>query len=708
VSQTPQTPLDRPLLTAFLQELKIICRKLSLYPEEHPQIKSGLAKILSQLNLLLETFGSIDLGIAPNGIYFEQIWLEEQDQTHKDFASFFHDLGIVSICFEPGTTEKDLLHLCYLLNGQQQTANATDDQIKELQQNNHIKVVHIDYNVFQSSQEKQATEQKLWEDFLRGLQLGILDFGSTESEATLALMADVINKKYAGTRDEKRECQQALNQYVEKSLLVDQAPDQDNTFNVLLLHMEPNARHDFLQNALQLIDQRPQQAETALKKLSPQLLQSSLTTASQNNTKISPRLIKLLKTLNSGAQINQPISVKQSKETHDDVVKARLETLFAEERDDLYLPNNYQDALNVLLTDDLHGHMSTEEQQQLKADVEEQSIEHQFTAIIFELLQNPLTQEQERSVQDNLLELSRFFIDTGDFISLRAIYRNWSNYLNSDLSSGGIFDEKILASHTQMSFMNEVLDSFELWGEKKKEQLCTYITLVGPAYSDLLIERLGSATRREERKLWMTLLKRIGGDTQQKVINALCDEPWYLLRNLLIVLANELTPATIKAIFKYASHPHPKVRIEVIRTLFSCNPATANRMLLHELQNPDLQVRRCFYELVEKSHDAAVLERLHRQLESDIDNDEQIQLTTETIALLVHLGRPETLPIFRRLLMTRRPLFRSRNLKMRQQQIIESLSNFAAPAAEKLLEELCKGPHKHAARKALKMRQESR
>jgi HEAT repeat protein len=148
------------------------------------------------------------------------------------------------------------------------------------------------------------------------------------------------------------------------------------------------------------------------------------------------------------------------------------------------------------------------------------------------------------------------------------------------------------------------------------------------------------------------------------------------------------------------------VRTEVIRALFKGNPPTANRLLLRELQDSDPKVRLCAYELAELSHDPAVFGLLHRQLEVDIDSDEQAQVAAETVALLARLGRTETLPIFRRLLMSRRQLFRSRNLKALQQQIVESLSSFASPAAEKLLEELAKGPHKQAARKALKERQE--
>ncbi len=69
---------DRPLLTVFLQELKTAQRNLALYPDEHPQIAASIAKAMSLLELIMENFPQLTLGISPSGILFEQTWLDKK------------------------------------------------------------------------------------------------------------------------------------------------------------------------------------------------------------------------------------------------------------------------------------------------------------------------------------------------------------------------------------------------------------------------------------------------------------------------------------------------------------------------------------------------------------------------------------------------------------------------------------------------------
>ncbi len=697
---------DRPLLTVFLQELKTAQRNLALYPDEHPQIAASIAKAMSLLELIMENFPQLTLGISPSGILFEQTWLDKNDPANRDFATFFAELGIATISFIKGLTEPELLSFCKMLCSDRTSIENAGGfaQLIAQQQIRHIQIIAIDYSAFRSGSGTPEQEQRLWENFIYGMQQGILDLGSTEISSNLSVIADIINSRFKGTRDDREQCQQSLSNYVEKQLIAAPATEADQVFNDLLLKLDPGARQAFLENTLRVIDRHQDRAENALKKISPQLLRNGFTTSQASQLQISQRLLGLVGVL-AASETDQKNRIRlNAPRMESSVVKARLETLFSEEQEDLFLPDSYQQALNTMLSGDLHGHMSEAEKLQLKQDMEEQSIEHHFAAVIFELLLSPLDKEQESHIQQSLMELSRFFADTGDFISLRAVFRNWHNYLYSSHAQTSILDEQLIAGHTQSSFMNDILDSFELWEEQKWEQISNYILFVGEPYCDPIIDRLSKATEQKERMLWMGLLKQIDGDVQQKVIQALKPEPWYLLRNLLIVLGEEQTQASIKANLKYADHPDQRVRAEVIRNLFRCNPATANRHLIAELQNADFSARHAALGLVPLSQDPGIFSQLHRQLEMSIETAEQLHYVESVIAALTRCGRSETLTIFRRLLLSGPKLFRSRYLKSLQQQILNALLTFPGSGADKLLDEMVRGPYKNAAREVQEKR----
>ncbi len=68
------------------------------------------------------------------------------------------------------------------------------------------------------------------------------------------------------------------------------------------------------------------------------------------------------------------------------MVRARLDVLFSEERQDLYMPDNYQSALHNILSDNVVGSIPDDEKQKLKSQIEHQSVEENYAAIIFEII----------------------------------------------------------------------------------------------------------------------------------------------------------------------------------------------------------------------------------------------------------------------------------------------------------------------------------
>ena len=713
---SPTVDLDKPLLTTFLHELNVSRRKLSLYPPDHPQIVTSVGSTLEILNELFHSNPTITLGISPGALYFEQLWLDKEDSTNQQFADYFSSIGIASISFKQGLNDSELIRFNQLLRSDPNTIESFGgfDKLLEQQLIEHISVVPINYDAFQAHQdftgEEVSSENSLWENFLHGLHNGILDFGNLESALDLSAVADIFNQKLIGNERERKQSSHSIALFIDSSIKQTQdlqsQTENDNKLVSLLGQLSPDAQKEFLSSAFQSLDQHHDAAPNILQKIPPHLLQNTIAGKNRQDLNLSSRLFGLINNLaNTSTQtFNHNIKTK-SAPLSEDMVRARLDVLFSEERQDLYMPDNYQAALHNILSDNVVGSIPDDEKLKLKNQIENQAVEQSCAAIIFEILHQKLDSEQEESIQQNLLDLSRYFLDTGDFITLRDIHINWSRYLYSGDSSASIFDEKVLSNHAQPMFISEVLDGIDLWGEEKHQEIADYVIAVGEPYSEPVIEYLGLAPKWSERQLWMQILEGIGGDAQQMIVHSLKDQRWYLVRNLLIVLGKDLDPNNIKVIHQLLRHPHPKVRLEVMRNLFSCNPATANRQLLKELHSEDLEARFSAVQIADLSQDPTVISILHKNLSSIPSNNTELELQKQIVRTLTRIGNKESLPILRRLLQ-KQSLLVSRRVKQLHVEIFQNLALFPGSSAEKLLIELTNSKHKQLARLAIEQRQE--
>jgi len=704
---------DKPLLLSFVHELNTSRRQLLLYPPEHPVIVTSVNLTMDILNNLFLTDPVITFGIAPDTIYYEQLWLDKEDPANREFAVFFSGLGIASISFRQGLQTRELIRFNQLLRPAQRESAAFKgfDKLLKQQQIEHISVIPIDYEAFQTNRELTGEENQLWENFLQGLHSGVISFSDLDSTLDLGAIADIFNQKLVGSQAERDQAALAIDLFFENSVPSETGsqspPDDDEKLAALLEHLSPGAQQEFLSSTFQALDRYRDAAPAMLKKIPSQLLQKMIVGKDEQNLKVSSRLFGLINSLagTQGQTVQHNVKT-ESAPASEDMVRARLDVLFSEEKQEQYIPDSYQTALHSILTDDINGTIPDDEKQKLKNQIETESVEQNFIDILLELLQQPLTPEQEKAIHQNLFELSRYFLDIGDFVKLLDIFNSWSEYLYSGNATASILEEKVLSTHTQPTFMAEVLDSMDLWGEEKYQEITDYVIAVGEPYSELVIEYLGLAQEWPERRLWMEILEGIGGDAQQMIVQSLDDERWYLVRNLLIILGKYLDPKTIKVIHQFIDYPHPMVRLEVIRNLFSCNPATANRHLLKDLTGQDPEALAAAVQIADLSHDPTVLTILHKNLSTPMENDTDLEFKKQIVQTLTRIGNNESLPILRRILQ-QQGLLVSRRVKDLQVEILKNLALFPGTSAEKLLQELANGKYKQLVKLAMEQRRKN-
>lgn len=708
--------LDTQILSDFIYDLNIARRQLSLYPLGHPQIISSSNTVLNILKKLCQFREVITLGIAPEALVFEGNWLDEKNPVYRDFARFLSSLDIASISFHTALETDELIRFNQILSSSKEIHAQAGGIPAQLEQHEikHISVISVDYKAFQASSEENQTktisDNLLWDDFLHGLLSGQLDQEGKavgiKERVDPQLVAEILNQGQTKGAGKNVDYDQVISSFIAKA----QGQDQNKAamgaqLGQLVQHLNPELKRNFLNSTFRALDQHPGAAAEVLDTLPQDMISGVLQQQSSGQLNISSRLIDLLGQFSTTTQSNDVHKVGGAVNLlSDDMLKARVEILFLEDQHDAYIPSDYQKALNKILTGKIKGTVSPQTAQTLKQRLERQSVEQQCCAILFNMLRNQVDADVELLIQNNLAELSRFFLDTGDFLSLREIFMRWSEYLYSGRATARFLDEKVLADHTRESFMNEVLDNIELWGKEKYNELCSYINEVGEPYAELLVERLGHDEQMTRRKTWMKLLVELGDRGHQIILKTLQDDRWYLVRNLLIILGRQQAALPIKTLLQLTDHPHPKVRQEVLRILFRYNPATANRLLLKELSSGKKEALAAAIPLAEMSQDVKILNQLHHLLQTDILSDEDLAIKKQILDSLSIMAKPESIPVLAKLL-KKKGLIRSRKDKDFQLEIIKRLGCYPQHASEPLINAIINGRDRAQSRLAKTQRQ---
>ncbi len=699
-------------IEGLLKQLNVTRRMVGLYPSDHPQIRTSISRTLTILHHFWDENRLLVLGITPSTIYVNNHRTDQRDPVCLEFARFFFHAGVASISFHKGLEAEELIRFQRLFQDKDGPViqDATFTALLEKENISNISVELIDYSAFHEKADSTSGPDKgdkLWEDFLQRLKEGDLEVTNYLEADYQGEVAEAFSHKLSGTATEQEQAAEGIGRLLSFGHSSQQSRESldyyDKNLNLLLERLTPETRNDFLKKGLKHLENHQRSTlQPALKRISPGFLEAMVAHSSRSSSALSPRLLNLI---NSLAVEIAPESSTTSRGFSATETRSRVETLFKEEQEDLYMPTGYQQALHTAITTNNTGTLSTEDQQALNELISHQSVEEQTARIIFERLDAQPDVRLAKTYQNHLVDFSRMFLEAGNYTGLHSIYQHWSRFINQSGSSIELLSEKLVAYHSQASFITEVLDGFDLFEIDKHQEIIDYIVLVGTPYCEPIVERLGLANHYSERKRWIDLLIRISGNAQQTIIPFLSDERWYLVRNLVMILGSEPTPAIIKAIQPLHQHPHPQVRAETIRVLFSCNQATANRLLLAELHSDDQDACLAAVNIAHLSHDQEVLSVLHRLLDQELDSDGQLTISRAIVVSLCLRGEKESLVILRRLLY-RGGLLVHRRTRHLQRDIIAALADFRHPAADKLLEELTIGKFSHDAMTAMARRLE--
>jgi HEAT repeat protein len=202
-----------------------------------------------------------------------------------------------------------------------------------------------------------------------------------------------------------------------------------------------------------------------------------------------------------------------------------------------------------------------------------------------------------------------------------------------------------------------------------------------------LIQRLAEESSMSLRRYYLECLYEIGDAAKEAAILYLNDDSWYVVRNMVSLLRRFGDSAVVRHFRTIAGHSHPKVRQEVIRSLYAFNHAEADNLIQKEFRSSDHERVLAAIQLAEQSRNPATLECLRRILAMTMIAGAEYELKRAAVKTLGKIANPVVLPDLERIL-NQKSLFASTLLKRLKTDIVQSLENYRGPEARSLLEKL--------------------
>jgi HEAT repeat protein len=295
----------------------------------------------------------------------------------------------------------------------------------------------------------------------------------------------------------------------------------------------------------------------------------------------------------------------------------------------------------------------------------------------------------ESTLQKNLVDLARFFLETGDFIALDDLYKRWVDYLNQDNVATFFLAEEVLETLHSQEFVSETLDALDRFGSTKQEEVRNYILDVGSPFADELINRLAEAESMTVRQYYMGCLQDMGGNAHEAILARMNDECWYLVRNLVIVLAQQQDPVLIRKLYAHIDYPHPRVHQEILKLMFTYNRPRAEHLLLEELQSQDVSTQLYAVQVADRSRDKAVQRQVLKILSDSALNAERLELKIHALQALAKIGDAGVVTFLEGLLNSGN-LIHPRLFRRLKIETIKTLGHYPAKTAAPLLKKLAK------------------
>jgi len=711
-----ETAFDSKLLSDFIYELNIARRCGLSYPPGHPRTQASIKKVMSLLGRLLEFREKITLGIARDVIVVEKYHLDKKNPVYRDYAKCLFQLGIATLTIDRDLTEEEFLKFNEILGLNRERLKDEGGLPAILQGSGlgHLEIQLIDYSLFQVSealqksvdapQGKPQKEDSLWEDFIQGLLEGTVAdedlFAILNAGVDPAALARFLNQKSSSADDQAElQYEQVIVSYIrhvfEKEKSAPKRKKQLHQLSDFVLNLDPKLRRLFLTDIFRNLALRKNLPPDSLSSLS----KGFILEAFEKINPQSPFYLLILGLLQKLALIfddgrPSPDLVEKGREK-EAAISAKVDTLFRDFDLDLVMEKSYQQTLQNILTAESSAPVDSHEWENLKATLDGHTVDVQISSIILELLESGIAGGDTEGLERNLSELCGYFLQIGNFQALIQLHNKLEENAGSS-REGASPHAGAFKVFSDPDFIAEILNGVEIWGKDKFPDIKKLICKIGRPFLGTMLDRLAEEPSLTIRRFLLETLSAMGPQSKELIIRRIYDKRWYFIRNLIVILRSSGDPTVLPLIRNLRKHEHPRVREEVLKTLFFFKDPEAERFLLDDLQSPDLENRRNAVQIAEMSQNLSAFHRLLEILENSPMSGAEGELKQLAVRTLGKIGNPAAFPHLEKLLGAK-SFFNAQALSTLKGEILRSLEFYPPRETKIFLKRVLSGREKQFA-----------
>lgn len=700
--------LDLKVLSRCIYELNITRRYILSYPPNHPIIATSAHKAFLLIEKLLEFQPAVTIGIARNVLIFNSGVLDRKNAVYADFAGYLFSYGIAAVTISKQLPEEELIAFFLALNNSPANIREQGRIVSYLHDAGigNIRVEAIDYGSFRVSEDGTITSPggnlleheaaALWGRFVEGLMQGTLDptgGGITSTERIdPERLAAFMNERASQMEGSSRSSYDvAITTFMRQM-------DRDNLANTydaesirklgeFVKNLSPELRSQFLQSTFDSL----QGGETAKKLMSQfpdEIIMDALEDVSGAGSNLSQGVINLLQIIaKTGKGVHRPRKSAATAQLPREELAQKLKEVFREDDPTRFITDSYRTTLKSIASIERFSVLTPEESKGLREQIDALNIESRISDVIIHIIDLELEQEDAEVLQQNLTDLCDVYLKSGDYRSLANVQMRLSAKCR-----GGTFGllpihEAVFAKFLEAEFHEEILNGLTIWGKNKYAEIRAIILGVGAPFIEPLIQRLAEESNISFRRFFMECLKEIGTEAKECAIAHLQDKRWFVVRNMVVLLRSFQDSGVVRHFRTIADHPHPKVRQEVIKTLYAYRHPEADRLLLKEFKSSNHEIVLNAIQIAECSKDPAVFENLRKVLALKLLAKAEYDLQAAAVKSLGKIANGAIIPDFERIL-GQKSLFGTNLLKQLKTEIVTSLDRYPLSVSGPLLDRI--------------------
>ncbi len=628
-----------------MRHLVSAIRAVKLYPPNNPVYSQSVKKSHEVLDHFLETAAVYHVGVQKTHFSYIHTPVGKETQLNRAIAQDLFSKGIREIVFSGGVTEDELLELyrALALSSEEMAMKSGIASILWEKNATHIRVTEAGLDEIITTKTAEAREATPHAEAPSGPSSAKKDMQFSRRTLVLGdVLADPAG--FGAAMVERAKQTRAENESVEDRLLAlyqeagrtiqEQHPDQSDTlFEGLaqsVLSLEQPYRDGLVAGKLyggqdaDILDEQKSDLERQV----PTELQEIMTGRFSDAWNVKQVAVLLKK---SSAKKVAPPPTPPSSHADLSVMPIPQDTIeMAREMAD-YTPEEME-SLKVM------GEMGTE------SDIIEASV--RTLIFLLSLVKNPTHSAPD---EEEISLFSGAIKQLEDMLSYLLLKKDYdlavlivqAFHMPADPAFKPRMMEAIKKSASRDILTPIIVDMRNYHkGSSEYRSAYLYLSILRREATAILLELLAEEANRSARISLLDLVKDLGKNQISLLGEHLADNRWYVVRNIVNILAESQTEEALAHLHKVIDHKNVRIRQEVIKGLVSIGGKKAAELLAKFLKDndPDIQMMavRSFADLKEiDAEDAKPLKAFlqHRRLKK-----KEQKLTVEAIKTLGMIG----------------------------------------------------------------------